>query len=377
MKPLQELWDLDPSVDFLNHGSFGATPRAVREVQAAFQAEMEREPVRFLARELTARLVLVRTRLGSFFGASPDGIALLPNASTGVNTVLWGMDWKPGDEILLADHAYNAVRQTVRALHDRFGVVERQAIVPFPLERPEQITQAFAEQIGPRTRLVLVDHITSATALIFPVAEIIALAHAAGVPVLVDGAHAPGMVPLDLDALGAEFYTGNLHKWVCAPKGAAFLYVREDWRSRVHPLVISHGYGQGFNVEFDWIGTDDPSAWLSVPAALDFQEALGWENTRAWNHQLVQVGRQVIAEALGVELPHPDDPALYGSMAVIPFERGQGPVALNAALFAQHRIEVPFSTYDGRIWLRISGQRYNHAAQYERLAEVLKAGWSG
>lgn len=377
---MQALWDLDPGVDYLNHGSFGATPREVREEQRRWQDRMEAEPVDFLARQLPGLMLQLRERLGRFLGADPAGMALVTNASTGVNTVLHHFDWKPGDEILIADHAYNAVRRTVAYLHDRYGVRERLAVVPFPLQDPSEIVAAFAAGLNARTKLVIVDHITSATALIFPAEELVKLAHDAGVPVLVDGAHAPGMLPLQLDVLGADFYTGNLHKWVCTPKGAAILWAAPQWRERLQPLVISHGYGGGFSAGFDWTGTFDPSALLAVPSALDFGERLGWERTRAANHELVREGRQLLAKALKVELPHPDDPRLYGAMAVVPFpgeaKPGVAP-SLNAKLFADHRIEVPFTSYDHRLWLRISGQRYNRPEQYERLAEVLAAGWRG
>ncbi|MFZ5479426.1 MAG: aminotransferase class V-fold PLP-dependent enzyme [Myxococcota bacterium] len=366
-------WTLDETVAYLNHGSFGATPRPVLDEQARLRAEMEREPVHFLARTFDARIAVVRQRLATFLGADARGLVAVPNATTGVATVLRSLPWREGDEIVLADHAYNAVKQAVRFLGEHFGVKMVEARVPFPLASAEQVVEAFDEAIGPRTKLVIVDHVTSATALVFPVAEIVACARAHAVPVLVDGAHAPALLPLALDALAADFYVGNLHKWLCAPKGAAFLHVAPAWRDRVRPLVPSHGYGGGFFAEFDWTGTDDPTAWLSVPAAIDFFEALGPERVRASNHALVREGRVAIARALGVDLPHPDDPALYGPMAAIPFPRGGVPAELNRVMFERHRIEVPFTTYDGRVWVRISGQVYNRPEEYARLADVLRA----
>ncbi len=362
-------WALDPSVSYLNHGSFGATPRTVLAVQARLRAEMEAEPVQFLGRSLPARLLEVRTRVASFVGADVRGLALVTNATQGVNTVLHAMDWHPGDEVIIADHGYHAVKQAVRYLGDRFGVVFVPAVVPFPVDNPGQIADAFARAISPRTRLIIADHITSATAIIFPVAEIIR--RAGSIPVLVDGAHAPGMVPLELEQLGAAFYTGNLHKWVCAPKGCALLWVAPEWRDRVHPTVISHGYGLGMDEEFDWTGTFDPTAWLAIPSALDHYEELGGEAVRANNHALVRGGRVAIAEALGVTLPHPDDRALYGSIAAIPYPSGGNGVELTRRLFEAHRIEVPFTQYDHRVWVRISGQAYNSPAEYARLAEIL------
>jgi len=372
---IRSLWGLDPAVTFLNHGSFGATPRVVLAEQARWRDEMEREPVDFLARRLPELLAQVRLRVARFVGADPAGLGFVPNATTGVNAVLRSLAWSPGDEILLANQSYNAVKRTVVYLKDHFGVVPVEANLPFPIQDPEEITAAFAAALTPRTRLLLVDHVISPTALVCPVASLVALARARGIPILVDGAHAPGMVPLHLDALGADFYTGNLHKWAFAAKGSAFVWVGEAWRNRVHPVCISHGYGAGYLPEFDWTGTVDPSAWLALPAALDFHASLPGLN--ASNHALVQAGRELLAEVLGTELPHPDDPRLYANLAAIAVPGGfdgdfGGLQARGARLFAEHRIEVPFTAYDGRMWVRISGQAYNHPDDYRRLAEALR-----
>ncbi len=368
-------WALDPSVDFLNHGSFGATPRAVLAVQDALRAEMEAEPVEFLARRLPARLDAARARVAALVGADPAGLVFVPNATHGVESALGALDWREGDEVVHADHGYNAVKMALLRLEHRYGVRHVPAIVPFPIHDPEQVIGAFAAAIGPRTRLVIVDHVTSATALTFPAAELVALCRARGVAVLVDGAHAPGLLDLDLEALAADFYTGNLHKWVCAPKGAALFWVHPDWRARVHPRVTSHGYASGLAPEFEWTGTFDPTAWLAVPAALDHLEVLGIAEVRAATHGLVREGRELLADALGVELPHPDHPSWYGPMAavLVPWARGADAPGLTARLFAEHRIEVPFTAYDARCFIRISAQVYNSPAQYRRLAEVLRA----
>lgn len=381
MQPLPDrsLWTLDPTVDFLNHGSFGATPRPVLAAQARLREEMEREPVLFLARRLPALLDGVRARLAAFLDTDAEGLVFVPNATTGVATVLHALDWTPGDEIVLADAAYFAVKQAARAVADRWGAKVVEARVPFPLDRPEAITAAFEAALTPRTKLVIVDHIVSATAVVFPAADIVAAARARGVVTLVDGAHAPGQLPLSIRAVGADFYTGNLHKWVCTPKGAAILAVAPAWRDRLHPLQVSHAYGQGLRPEFDWTGTSDPTAWLAVPDALDLFDGVGWDRLRAHNHALVRDGRVRVAEALGTDLPHPDDPRLYASMATIrvPWADPADPAKLGrltAALFDAHRIEVPFTAYDERVWVRISGQLYNTPDQYARLAEVLRPG---
>ncbi|MDP2307536.1 MAG: aminotransferase class V-fold PLP-dependent enzyme [Pseudomonadota bacterium] len=374
---LKSLWGLDPEVTFLNHGSFGATPRAVLDAQTRWRDEMEREPVLFLARKLPALMEAVRVRVASFLGADPAGLLPVANATTGVATVFHSLTWGPGDELLLADSTYNAVKQAARALSDRYGVRVVEVKVPFPLTAPEQVTAAYVAAFSPRTRLVVVDHVVSATGCVLPAAAIVAEARRRGVPVLVDGAHAPAMLRLDLTELGADFYTGNLHKWLCTPKGTAILSIAPAWRAIVHPLAISHGYGGGVTGEFDWTGTFDPSAWLAVPSALDLFSGFGPDAVRASNHALVQNGRIHLAEALGVALPHPDDPALYAAMAAVevPWARatdGASLNALSAALYDQHRIEVPFSAYDHRVWVRISGQLYNAPEDYVRLADVLR-----
>jgi isopenicillin-N epimerase len=321
---------------------------------------------------------VARTAVAEVLGADPAGLAFVSNATTGVNAVLRSFPWKPGDALLLADQTYNAVKQTARWVAQRYGVELQFATLPFPVNAPEDMIQPWLDAATPRTRLAVVDHISSPTAVILPVADILGALRARGIPVLIDGAHAPGILPLDLRSLDADFYVGNLHKWVYAAKGAAILYVRDEWRAHIQPPNLSHGYEQGLWAEFDWIGTMDPSAWLTAPVALDFYRSL--PGVAASNHALVQRGRELIADALGTPLPHPDDPRLYGPMAATTWPQAfsgdfRQVQELNRRLYDEHRIEVPFSTYDHRIWLRISAQAFNHPEDYVRLAEVLRAGW--
>jgi len=314
----------------------------------------------------------LREDLAGFLGCDADGLAFVSNATTGVNTVLRSFDWSAGDEIVVADSGYGAVLRSVQHLADRFGVVVRVARLPFPFADLAEIVDAFREVTHAKTRLLIVDQIVSATAVILPVAEIVALAHGFGVPVLVDGAHGPGQLDFSISALQAEFFTGNLHKWLCAPKGSAVLYVSPAWRDRIHPLTLSHDYGKGFRAEFDWTGTADYSAWLACGTALAHFRELGPTRVRESNHELVRAGRVLLAEALGVELPHPDDSALYGSMAAIPFPiPAPDREALRRRMFHEERIEVPFTQFDHRLWVRISGQAYNHPDEYARLAAAL------
>lgn len=372
---LRAQWGLDPSVTFLNHGSFGAAPRSVLLAQARWREEMESEPVEFFTRRLPVLLKAAREKLARFLGADPEGLVFVPNATTGASTVLGSLDLKEGDGIVITDHGYGAVNNAVLALAERRGLAVQLARVQFPLSSTAQIVGAVERAMHGNTRLIVVDHVTSPTALVFPVEQLVALGRGR-IPVLVDGAHAPGMLALAIAALGADFYVGNLHKWLCAPKGAAFLWVAPKWREKIHPLVTSHGWKKGFLQEFDWTGTFDPSAYLSVSAAIDHLLSLGAEKVRESNHALVQRGREVVAEALRVELPHADDPALYGSMAAIPFPLREPATPqllahLRNRMYDEHKVEVPFTAFDHRIWVRPSGQVYNAPEDYEKLARAL------
>jgi isopenicillin-N epimerase len=387
VNPLAAHWTLDPSVDYLNHGSFGACPAPVLEFQAELRRRIEREPFRFLARELEPLLDRAREELGRFAGASPDDLAFVPNATTGVNTVLRSLPLAPGDELLTTDHVYNACRNALAFTCARTGARLIVAPVPFPLEGEDAVVEPVLARVTPRTRLALLDHVTSATAVIFPIARLVRQLRSAGVETLVDGAHAPGMVSLDLDGIGAGYYTGNAHKWLCAPKGAAFLHVRRDLQERLHPLVISHGHGAArpgrsrFRLEFDWTGTQDPSPWLAIPEAIRFLAGLlpgGWRELMARNHGLCLAARDIVAGALGVAPGCPD--SMAGSMASIPLPAlPPGSEAARAdadgimdLFFRRHRIETwlfPWPCDGGRL-LRVSAQLYNDEAQYRRLAEA-------
>src|SRR5215470_4353547 len=383
------LWPLDQSVTFLNHGSFGACPRAVLEEQSRLRDRMEAEPVRFLSRELEGLLDTARAALGAFVGAPADDLAFVPNATTGVNTVLRSLDLAPGDEVVATDHTYNACRNALNAAGLRAGTRIVVATLPFPVARPEQVVEAVLARVGPRTRLALVDHVTSPTGLVLPIERLVGELAARGVDALVDGAHAPGMVPLDLRGLGAAYYTGNCHKWICAPKGSGFLYVRRDRQAGVRPLVISHGANSPrvdrsrFRLEFDWVGTTDPTAYLTVPEAIRYMGSLlpgGWPALMAHNRATALAARDRLCAALGVPPPAPD--SMIGSLAALPVPEGFPPAGvdgekdpLHLALFDRFRLELPVFTWAAlacRI-LRVSAQLYNSAADYERLAEALVA----
>jgi isopenicillin-N epimerase len=383
-------WTLDPSVAFLNHGSFGACPRPVLDAQDRWRARLEAEPVRFMVRELEPGLDAARDAVGRFVGADPDDLAFVPNATTGVNTVLRSLAFEPGDELLTTDHAYNACLNVLRLVAERYRARVVVAAVPFPLAGPDDVIDAVLRRVTPRTRLVLLDHVTSPTGLVFPVERLVAELAARGVDTLVDGAHGPGMLPIDLRALGAAYYTGNFHKWVCAPKGSAMLWVRRDKQAAIRPLAISHGANSPrtdrprFRLEFDWGGTDDPTPYLCVPEALRFLGGLrpgGWPAVMGENRAKALAMRARLAARLGRELPCPDE--MVGALAALPLtddptgDCTSAPyqTSLQTALVERHRVQVPIVVWPAapRRLVRISAQVYNRVEEYDRLAAALVA----
>jgi isopenicillin-N epimerase len=382
------LWPLDSSVAFLNHGSYGACPTEVLRHQAALRAEMEAEPVRFLGRELEGRLDAAREALAGFVGADADDLAFIANATGGVNAVLRSLPLAAGDDLLTTDHAYQACRNTLDYVGQRSGARIVVATIPFPVASPDAVVDAVLAKVTPRTRLALLDHITSPTGLILPIERLVAELAGRGIETLVDGAHAPGMVPLDLRSLGAAYYSANCHKWLCTPKGSAFLWVRRDRQADVHPLTISHGAkgerpGRSrFRLEFDWTGTQDPTAWLTVPMAIDYLGGLvpgGWPALMARNRALALEARRLVCAAIGIPPACPDE--MIGSLAsmILPDSvttdtrwRARDPI--QGRLFDGWGIEVPIMRWPAapRRLIRISAQLYNRADQYARLAEALR-----
>jgi isopenicillin-N epimerase len=387
--PPAEHWQLAPDIAFLNHGSFGACPRKVLGLQQRIRDELERQPVEFFVRKLFDRLDEARATLASFLGADPQGLVAVPNATTGVNAVLRSLAFRPGDELLITDHAYNACRNALEFVAHRSEARTVVARLPFPIEGPDAAVEAVLDAVTPKTRIAIIDHVTSPTGMVLPVETLVRELAERGVDTLVDGAHAPGMLPLEVDAVGAAYYTGNCHKWLCAPKGAGFLHVREDRRELVRPLTISHGANtprpgrSRFHDEFDWMGTDDPTPFLCVPAAIQFVGSIlpgGWPEVMRHNRALVLAGRKIVASALGVDPPCPDE--MIGSLASLPLPDGS-PEPPTSALYAdplqevllgEHRIEVPVIPWPAppRRLLRISAQLYNKREEYERLAAALR-----
>lgn len=376
-KSIRDRFLLEPDFLTVNHGSFGAMPVPVRDAQDDWRRKLEAQPTRFMAVELPPLLRQAAAHLAAFLGAEAQDLGFVDNATTGCNAVLRSLRLQPGDEILVLDHGYGAVRNTVRHVTERAGAAMVEAIIPFPQPSADAIVAAVAAKLGPKTRLVVLDHITSPSALVLPLERLVPLCQQAGAKVLVDGAHGPGMVPLDLAALNADWYTGNGHKWLCAPKGCAFLWARRDRQEDLHPVTISHGYGTGYLGEFDWAGTRDPSAYLAVAAAIDFHEELGGATLRQRNAALAAEGGMLLAQALGSELGAP--PELQGSMALVrlPLKTDGTPTmdqarALRRRLIAEERTDVIVNAIGGAYWLRLSAAAYNERADYVRLAEIAR-----
>lgn len=386
-------WLLDPSTIFLNHGSFGSCPEPVMAAQSELRRHIERDPVHFFNEELEPGLEASRDAIRSLVGAHGDDLVFVRNATAGVAAVLASIRLAPGDEILRTSHGYNACNNILDRAAEQSGARVVVASVPFPVASAEDVIEAVLRAVSDRTRLAVLDHITSPTGMLLPIAPLVQRLQARGVDVLVDGAHGPGMVPLDLNQLGAAYYTGNLHKWCCSARGAAFLHVRRDRQAGLHPAVTSHGKNvprsdrSRFLLEFDWQGSDDYTAMLTVPVALRFMVGLrpgGLGQLMAENHRKVLDARRRLADVLKTALPCPDD--LIGALAALPLPprsendpRPSRPVPahidpLQAVLYERHRIQVPvmpWPTAPQRL-IRVSAQHYNDPADYESLASALR-----
>ena len=380
-------WLLDPQIVQLNHGSFGATPLPVLEEQDRWRRLMEENPTGFVVENLEPALDEARARLCALVGADPADLVFITNATMGVNTVVRSLAFEPGDELLTINHVYNACRNALEYAAKQSGATVVIADVPFPLESPDQVIDPLMAAVTDRTRFVLIDHVTSPTGLVLPIEQIASPLEARGVTVMVDGAHGPGMVPLDLARLGASYYTGNCHKWLCAPKGSAFLWARSGLGERLVPPVISHGWNDPrtdrprFHLLFDYMGADDPSPHLAVPAAIDFLSAIypnGLAGTMEHNRSLALAARDLLCEFLAVDHPAPD--SMIGSLAAVPLPDSKEEMTsqfdpLGLRLFEKYRIQVPVFPWPR--WpqhcVRISAAPYNDLDQYRILIAALEA----
>lgn len=378
-------WPLDPDVTYLNHATVGVTPVRVLEAERAIRDEIERRPAQFLLRELSAiavglpraeapRMRAAAARVAAFLGAREPDLVFVENATTGVNAVLRSMDFRPGDEILVTDLAYGAIAKGAAHAAARSGATVRTVETPAADKGGGAIADAIVGAIGPRTRLAIVDHVASESALVLPLSEIAARARAKGVLVLGDGAHAPGMLPLEIASLGVDWYTGNLHKWAWSPRSAAILWAAPERQAELHPPVISWGLGEGMATEFDWVGTRNPAAFLAAPAGIDLMETWGVVAVRAHNHALAWEAAVTLPRRWGTE--RPVDESLVGSMVTLPLPAHLGSAACDAArlrdaLLFEDRIEVQIHPWRGRLWVRISAQVYNDSTDLERLGAAV------
>ena len=381
---LRSHWLLDPAVSYLNHGTVGAPPRQVLEVQQAIRDEIERQPARFLLRELAdvdavgmdppARLRVAAGAIAPFFGVAADDLVFVDNATTGVNAVLRSLPFRPGQEIVLTGLGYGAVARTAAYVASRTGATVRTIAMPGPGAPVDSFVDAIAAGLGPQTDVLVVDHVSAETALVLPVAAIAAECHARGVRVLVDGAHAPGAIALDIAALGVDWYVGNLHKWAWTPRSSAILWADPAHQADLHPTVISWGYGNGFAAEFDLLGTRDPSAHLSAPAAIELMQSWGFADICAHNHDLAMWTGNYLAERWGREFLTPDP--MIGTMVNVALPASAGATLADAkrwkdSLLFEHGIEVPVFGDGDRLTMRVSTQVYVDRSEIERLADVV------
>ena len=380
MTILRDLFLLDPTVTFLNHGSFGATPRPVFEVYQEWQRRLEWQPVQFLGTDITEYLATARQAVGSYVNAHADDVVFVPNATFGVNVVARSLQLGPDDEVLTTDHEYGACDNAWLFLSGKQGFGYIRQPIALPATTPEALIEQLWQGVTPRTKVIFLSHITSPTALTFPVAQICARARAEGILTVIDGAHAPGQLPLDMQVIGADFYTGNFHKWLCSPKGSAFLYARPQQQHLVEPLVVGWGWGQPrawtYGSDFldynQWLGTNDMAAYLSVAAAIQFQSDHQWDTVRDTCQALVTQAIHRIGDLTGLPPAYPDDQGFYRQLAIAPLPPIADLPAFKKRLYTEHRVEIPCINWQGQQFIRISIQGYNTQTDVDNLLDALR-----
>ena len=378
MSTLKEYFLLDPAIVFLNHGSYGATPKPVFEAYQNWQLRLERQPVLFLGRELPGLLLESRVALGQYLNADADDLAYIPNATYGVNIVAHSLHLKPGDEILTSDHEYGACDYAWKFNCARMGAAYIHQPIPLPVHSEEEIAEQFWRGVSARTRVIYLSHITSSTAVRLPVEEICRRARGAGILTIIDAAHSPGQIPFDLEALGADIVFGNCHKWMLAPKGSAFLYVRREMQDLIQPLVVSWGThptpdietGSRFIDILQWTGTKDPTAALAVPDAIQFMKDHAWEQVRCECHLLLRQAIEGICDLTRLPPLYPLDSDFYSQMGIAPLPPSNLTL-LKSRLYDEYRIEVPVIEWQGKQFIRISVQGYNTKEDIDTLVNTL------
>jgi isopenicillin-N epimerase len=379
MPSLKNLFLLDPEIHFLNHGSFGATPRVVFDIYQDWQRRLEQQPVLFLGREFNHLHQEARSGLGTYLNARPEDLVFIPNATYGVNIIARSLDLGPGDEVLTTDHEYGACDRTWDFLCQKRGAHYLRQAIPLPIASCDDLLEQFWEGVTYRTKVIYLSHITSPTALCFPVKEICRRARLAGIRTLIDGAHAPGQIPLDLERIGADFYTGNCHKWMMSPKGAGFLHAREEYQDLLEPLVVSWGYqpepdfttGSRYVDKYQWTGTRDPAAALSVPAAIHFMEEHRWDEVRQGCGELLRTTLERIGTVTGLPPAYPDQPDLFFQMGIARLPVETDIVQLKTRLYDEFKVEVPLIEWNGQKFIRVSIQGYNTPMDADALVEGL------
>jgi isopenicillin-N epimerase len=369
---LRELFLIDPDVVFLNHGSFGATPRVVFEEYQRWQAEVERQPVEFLGRRADTLLDNARAKLATYLDADVDDLVFVTNATSGLNVIARSFPLETGDEILSTDHEYGALDLTWDYLCGKAGAHWVRHHIPLPVTSHEEIVESFWSAVTPRTKIIFLSHVSSPTALILPIKEICARAREAGILTVIDGAHAPGHIPVDLKEIGADIYSGNCHKWLCAPKGSGFLHVRPEHHEWVESLTISWGWrGEStFVSRNQWQGTRDIAAFLSVPAAIEFQQKHNWDAVRSRCHDLARETRRAIDDLTGLEPISPDSPDWFAQMVACPLPI-EDVVATKERLYNEFKIEAPLVEWQDKKMIRVSYQGYNDHDDLEKLMTAL------
>jgi isopenicillin-N epimerase len=384
---LRQEFLLDPDVVFLNHGSFGATPEPVFAAYQRWQRELERQPVEFLGRRAEGLLDEARAAMAAYVGCSRDDLVFVPNATTGVNVVARSLPLEPGDEVVGTDLEYGACERAWEWFCDKRGARYEKAHVPLPLTSPDEVVEAMFAAVTPRTRAIFMSHVTSGTALRLPVEDVARRAREMGILTVVDGAHAVGQWPVDLEALGADFYASNFHKWLCAPKGSGFLYARRDQQSWVESPIVSWGWVEGrndhFRPESQFVsrnqiqGTRDLAAFLSAPAAVTYQQQRDWETVRERCHALAVEARERIAALAGlpniVPVKSPDGYRWFRQMAIAPLPEGIDGHALQRCLYDEYRVEIPVTWWSDKPFIRFSFQGYNTRDDLEALLAALES----
>ena len=376
LTPLKSLFMLNPEITFLNHGSFGAVPQSVFDVYQNWQREMEMQPVEFLGRAVHTYLAAARDEIGQFLGTAKENLVFVPNATHGINIVARSLHLSPGDEILTTDHEYGAMDRTWRFLCQTNDAVYRHHSVTLPVDDPDVLVDELLADVNDRTRVIFLSHISSPTSILFPVGEICRRARKLGILSIIDGAHAPGQIRLDLDAIQPDFYTGNFHKWLCAPKGSAFLYASPEMQPLIEPLVVSWGYEaeipghSTFQDYLEWTGTQDFSAYLSVPAAINFQEQNQWESVQQGCHAMAAETWQHWAEIS--KLPQlVASEKWFAQMVTLPVPDKYPAAELKTRLMDDYKIEIPVIEWGNRQFLRLSVQAYNTQQDLDTLVQAL------